>query len=114
MVGHHDAQGPAIEQLSIALLGGHDQHLLEGQTPVQAEVTNGLGLGGPKRQHVEEPMVEDMGPGVEAEMAQPLPHHLQHPLLRKLQRVAELEGTLVGVGLWHQAGLQIRQGLLHR
>ena len=58
-------------------------------------------------------MVEEVGPGLQAVLAQPLPHHFEHTSGGRLQGVADFATALVHGRLQGQAGAEALEHLLH-
>ena len=90
---HRGRQPP--EQLTITLLTGHHHHPLEGQLPVQSEVTNRLTAGRQPRKNIQIPVAAPLRPSRQPLPPQPLTHVAQHRFIRLTLQITQLPGPLM-------------------
>ena len=74
---YHGGRQPP-QQLTITLLTGHHHHPLEGQLPLQSQVTNRLTAGRQPRKNVQIPVAATLRPSRQPLPSQPLTDVTQH------------------------------------
>ena len=95
MIRRNHRGGQTIQQLSIPLLTGHHQNLLQGELPGLGQKTDGLTAGRALGKNIQEPMATELRFRLQTMAAQALTGQTNQAAVGSTQQVADLEGTLM-------------------
>ena len=109
MIRRHHGGGHAPEQLRIPLLTGHQQHPLQGESPVQREMANRLSAGRQPGENIQKPVTTQQGLSLQSSPPEPLTHQIQQGRIRLPQQITDLPAALLLRILKRELILQIRQ-----